>query len=65
MAKGVKGSSPTEDVPVRTSYNIRPSITLKMKYIALVEKTNVTALQEQLFTDFIRRWEKKNGEIKI
>ena len=53
MAKGVKGSSPIEDKAVRTSYNIRPSTTQKMKHIALKEKTNVTALLDNMQLGFI------------
>ena len=65
MAKGLKDSGPKEDIPVRTSYNIKPSITRKLKRIALEDDTNQTAIVDMLLSDFILKWEKKNGEIKI
>jgi hypothetical protein len=65
MAKGVKGSGPTEDVPVRTTIIIRPSIIYKLKYIALHDKTSQTAILDGLAEDYIAKWEKKNGSIQM
>jgi|GEM_PF-4404670 len=65
MAKGVKGSGPTEDIPARTSFVIRPSITNKLKYIALMDQTTQTEIIGKLLTDYIEKWEKKNGAIPV
>jgi len=65
MAKGVKGSGPTEDVPTRTTFIIRPSIISKLKYIALMEQTTQTAIIDKLLADYIDKYEKKNGPIPI
>ena len=65
MAKGIKGSSPTEDIPVRTSFNIKPSITKNLKRIALEDNTNQTAILETALSEFIAKWEKKHPDIKL
>lgn len=65
MAKGVKGSGPKEDVPARTSFILRPSLTSKLKYIAVVDQTTQTAIIDRLLSDYIEKWEKKNGEIPM
>lgn len=65
MAKGVKGSGPTEDMPVRTSFIIKPSIIRKLKRIALDDDTTQTAIVDKLLSEYILKWEKKNGEIKL
>ncbi len=65
MAKGVKGSGPTEDVPQRTTIIIKPSIIYKLKFIALKDKTSQTAIIDSLLSDYVVKWEKKNGEVKL
>ncbi len=65
MAKGIKGSGPTEDVPQRTSIIIKPSIIYKLKFIALKDKTSQTAIIDGLLADYVAKWEKKNGEISL
>ena len=65
MAKGIKGSGPTEDIPARTSYLLKPSKTQKLKHIAFVDGTTQTAILDQLLGDYIAKWEKKNGTIPL
>ncbi|RYE53370.1 MAG: hypothetical protein EOP48_14560 [Sphingobacteriales bacterium] len=66
MAKGVKGSTPPkEERPIRTSFNIYPEKTRKLKYIGLVEGKDMTVLINEALDHVIEKWEKKNGEIKI
>lgn len=65
MAKGIKGSGPTEDVPVRTSLIVRPSVIQKLKYIALMDRSTQTAIIDGLLNEYIAKWEKKNGEIPV
>jgi hypothetical protein len=65
MAKGIKGSGPTEDVPTRTTLIIRPSIIRKLKYIALADGTTQTAIIDGELTDYVAKWEKKNGPIPV
>jgi hypothetical protein len=65
MAKGIKGSGPTDDIPARTTFIIRPSVTEKLKYIALMDKTTQTAIIDKLLSGFVERWEKKNGPIPV
>ncbi|MDQ3844207.1 MAG: hypothetical protein M3342_09365 [Bacteroidota bacterium] len=63
MAKGRKGSSPTEDAPKRTSIVIRPSRWEKVKYIAFMEKREISEIIDELLDEAIKKYEKKNGEI--
>ena len=65
MAKGIKGSGPKEDVPIRTSMIIKPSIVRKLKIIAAHDNTTQTAIVDILASDYIAKWEKKNGAINI
>ena len=65
MAKGIKGSGPTEDVPTRTTLIIRPSVIKKMKVMAAMGGTTQTALVDEALTDYIAKWEKKNGPIPV
>lgn len=65
MAKGIKGSGVKEDIPIRTSMIIKPSLIRKLKYIALKDNVTQTAIVDSLVSGFIADWEKKNGEIKI
>lgn len=65
MAKGIKGSGPIEDIPIRTSMIIKPSIIRKLKIIVAHEATTQTAIVENLLSDYIAKYEKKNGEIKL
>ncbi len=65
MAKGVKGSSPTEDIPVRTSFIIKPSITRKLKRIALEDNTTQTAIVDKLLTDYITEWQRNHPKFKL
>jgi predicted transcriptional regulator len=66
MAKGVKGSSPNiEDRPKVTSFNIKPAVTDKIAYISFFSKRSKTDIVEEALTDYIRKYEKKNGEISL
>lgn len=66
MAKGIKGSGPSEnEKPQRTSLSITPEKTKKLKYIALMENTNITALVNEALQARIELYEKKNGPIPV
>lgn len=65
MAKGIKGSGPTEDIPQRTTIIIKPSIIYKLKFIALKDKTTQTAIIDSIAAEYIAKWEKKNGDISV
>lgn len=65
MAKGIKGSGPKDDIPARTTFIIKPSITEKLKYIALIDKTTQTAILDKTLSNYIEKWEKKNGSINL
>ena len=65
MAKGLKGSSLKKDAPKRTSLIIKPSTLEKIGYIAFKEKRDKTAIVDEALGEVIKRYEKKNGPIKI
>lgn len=62
MAKGVRGSTP-EDKPVRTSFNIPPSVKNKARYVALMENKDLSKLVVEGLNEVIGKYEKKNGPI--
>lgn len=49
----------------KASFNLRPEIIRKLKYAALIDQTTQTAILDKLLTDFIDKWEKKNGPIPL
>lgn len=64
MAKGVKGSTP-QDAPKRTSFNVRPSLINKAKYIAWKENKDMSTLVNEGLEEVIKKYEKKNGPIPV
>jgi len=66
MAKGVKGSTPTNDnAPARTTYISTVGRLRKLKYMAFMEKTNATAIINESVDKAIAKYEKDNGPIPI
>lgn len=66
MAKGVKGSTPpSEEKPIRTSFNILPSKMKKIRYISLMEEKDLTQIINEALDVVIEKYEKKNGEIPM
>lgn len=66
MAKGIKGSTPTgENRPVKTSFIIDAVTMKKIRYIALMEETEITVVVDKSFQETIAKYEKKNGPIPI
>lgn len=65
MAKGIKGSGPTEDKPIRTTFLIRPSLISKLKFIAFKDGTSQTAIIDKQLSEYVEKWEKKHGEAKL
>jgi predicted transcriptional regulator len=63
-AKGIKGSTPATK-PVKTTFIIQPEIMRKIKFIALMEQTDMTSLINESLQQIVKRYEKKNGEINI
>lgn len=37
----------------------------KLKYVALVDQTTQTEIVDKLLSDYIDKWEKKNGQIPL
>lgn len=52
-----------EEKPVKTSYSVLPETTKKIKYIAFMQGTNITALVNESLQATIDQYEKKNGPI--
>jgi predicted DNA-binding protein len=64
MAKGVKGSSP-EIKPVRTSFILSPVISKKLNYISFQTEKDKTAIVDDALNEYIRKYEKKHGDIVV
>lgn len=62
MAKIIKED---QDKPVKNSYMIRPLLNKQMKYICLTEGGNPSQLIDQVMSEYIAAWEKKNGPIPV
>jgi hypothetical protein len=66
MAKGVKGSTPSVDAkPIKTSLVVLPLTMKKVRYIGLMEGSEISSLVEEGFQEVIKRYEKKHGPIPI
>lgn len=47
----------------KASFNIKPELIKKLRYVALMDETTQTDIVDKLLVDFIDKWEKKNGPI--
>lgn len=54
-----------EDEKAKTSFYFRKDLQKQLKYIALKENKNLTDVLEEAIEEYISKYEKKNGEIKI
>ncbi len=64
MAKGVKGSTPNEEnKSVKTSFIMDPLVMKKVRYMALMEEKEITAIVNNSLLESITKYEKKNGPI--
>lgn len=66
MAKGVKGSTPTDlNRPVRTTVISTYTRQEKLRYIAFMEKTDMTSIINKAIDEVITKYEKKNGPVPV
>jgi hypothetical protein len=66
MAKGVRGSTPSEEnKPLKTSLVVQPVTMKKIRFIALMEEKEISSLVEEGFQEVIKRYEKKKGLIPV
>ena len=68
MAKQTKASASPVNEQIgkeRTSIYIHPDLLKKLKFICYKDDTKQTTIIENSLNDYIERWEKKNGEIKL
>lgn len=66
MAKGIKGSTPSEeDKPHKTTFIVDPALMKKVRYIALMDETEMTGIVKEALSDYVQKWEKKNGPIPV
>lgn len=66
MAKGVRGSTPTDvNKPVKTTFNSTYRRMEKLRYIAFMGKTDMTAIINEQLDKVIAKYEKNNGEIPV
>lgn len=66
MAKGVKGSTPTDlHRPARTSVISTHFRLEKMRYISFMEKKDMTTYINEAFDKAIAKYEKEHGEIPV
>jgi len=47
----------------QTGFRVSPEIIDKLKYIAWKENESMNSKAESAFTEYITKWEKKNGAI--
>jgi hypothetical protein len=55
----------TGEIKERHTYFITPTLVRKIKIIAVQEGGSEASHVERAITDYITKWEKKNGEIKL
>jgi hypothetical protein len=48
---------------VKASFNIKPELLKKLRYISVVDEETQTEIINRLLTDHIEKWEKKKGPI--
>ncbi|HEV7333246.1 MAG TPA: hypothetical protein VGN63_19580 [Flavisolibacter sp.] len=66
MAKGVKGSTPTDlNRPERTTIISTHLRLEKLRYIAFMEKTDMTSIMNEQLDKVIAKYEKEHGEIPV
>jgi hypothetical protein len=66
MAKGIKGSSPSEENrPVKTSIVLLPATMKKVRYMALMEEREISSIIDEALQEKIKQYEKKNGPIPL
>jgi hypothetical protein len=65
MAKATKPNlkPKEEDKPTKTSFNLKPSLMKKLKYISWKSEQSQTELVDKALNDLVNIWEKKNGAI--
>jgi hypothetical protein len=60
-----KNKPAVEDIKEKANFVVKASILKKLKYIALVEDLYQADIVNEAFEDYIGKYEKKNGEIKL
>ena len=65
MAKGRKPKTDQSEEMKRTSFILRTSISKKLNYIKVMDDAEITDLVDEALSDFIVKWEKKNGIIPV
>jgi hypothetical protein len=64
MAK-VKKPAEVEEKTEPQTFRLRPTLLKKLKYIALMDDTTQTDIVDSSLSEFIAKWEKKNGPVPI
>lgn len=49
----------------KASFNLRPDIIKKLRYVAVVDETTQTDIVDKLLSEYIEKWQKKHGEIPL
>ena len=50
-------------IALKASFNIKPEPIKRLRYGALMDETTQTDIVDKLLTDFLEKWDKKNGAI--
>lgn len=60
MAKDKKN---TQDEKERTSLFLKTDMIRSIKYVCFMDEKNQTQVVEEALTDYLAKWEKKNGPV--
>ncbi len=61
----VKKATTDEIANQKASFNLRPALVKQLKYVALMESKTQTEIIDKLLSDYVDKWEKKNGKIPV
>jgi tartrate dehydratase alpha subunit/fumarate hydratase class I-like protein len=50
---------------IKASYNLRPDRVKKLRKIAAQEELTQTEIMDKIISEYIDKWEKKNGPITL
>lgn len=63
MAKGIKGSTPSD--VIKTTFNSSYKRIEKFKHVAFMQKRNMSLMINEAIDKIIAKYEEKNGEIPV
>jgi hypothetical protein len=58
-----KASKPKQEGPKKSLFKLEPSIQKQLKYVSFTDEKTMTVIVNEALTDYLSKWEKKNGPI--